>query len=66
MILYGSKIWAVTDKMMTVLEGFNQGIARRIAEMTARKGYIGEWEWALVYAKLDTTGILPIREYVRK
>ena len=34
----------VTDAIMTVIDGFNHRIARRISGMTARKGYIGEWE----------------------
>ena len=43
-LLYGSKIWLVTDKMMAVLEVFHYMIARRITVITARKGSAREWE----------------------
>ena len=65
-LLYGSEIWVVTDVMMTVLEGFHHMIARWITGMSARKGNVGEWEWALVDAALDTTGIWPLRGYVSR
>ena len=32
-----------TDAMMTVLEGFQHIMARKIVGMTARKGDDGEW-----------------------
>ena len=41
-LLYGREIWVVTDVMMTVLEGFHHKTARRIAEMTSRRGNSGE------------------------
>ena len=34
-LLYGSEIWVVPDEMVTVLEGFNNRISRRIAVMRA-------------------------------
>ena len=43
-LLYGSKIWLVTDKMMAVLEVFHHMIARQITVITARKGGGREWE----------------------
>ena len=43
-LLYGSKIWVVTDAMMKVMELFHHRIARRIEVMTARKGDDREWE----------------------
>ena len=36
-LLYGSKIWLVTDLMMAVIELFRHRIAIRIAGMTERK-----------------------------
>ena len=33
--------------------------------MTARRGDGGEWEWLLVDAELEATGLWNIREYVR-
>ena len=52
--------------VMTVLEGFHHIIARWIAGMTAWRGDVGEWEWALVDEVLEVTGIWPMREYVRR
>ena len=34
--------------------------------MKARKGHKGKWECASVEAALETTGILSIREYMRR
>ena len=65
-ILYGSEIWVVTDKMMTVLEGLLHSINRRVVGMTSRKGDGKEWEWASVDASLETTGVWLIREYMRR
>ena len=65
-LLYGRKIWVVTDTMMTVPEGFNNRIARRIVVMIARKDDGREWEWALVGAVSKVTWIWSIREYARK
>ena len=42
-LLYGRKIWVVTDAMMTVLEGFNHRFVRRTMGMTVKKGYSREW-----------------------
>ena len=36
-ILYGSKIWVVTDEMMIVLEVLHHSITRRITGMTERR-----------------------------
>ena len=59
-ILYRSKIWVVTDEMMMVLEGFHHRIARQIAGITAwRLGDRG-WEWSLMDAALEVTGIWPM------
>ena len=66
MLLYGSKNWVVMDAMVTVIEGFHNRIARRIAGMTASKGNRGEYEWASVDASLESTSLCPIREYVRR
>ena len=59
-LLYGGKSWVVTDIIMTVLEGFHYGIARRIEEMTERKGDVRELELASVNADLKVTGICKI------
>ena len=62
-ILYGREIWAMTDAMMTVLEGFHHRIAGQIAGISVRKV---EWEWALVDEAFDTMCIWLIREYIRR
>ena len=48
--------------MMTVLEGFHHKITRRIVGRTAWRGDGGEWEWYLVDAALEVTGLWMIRE----
>ena len=52
--------------MMTVIEGYHYRIIINIVGMKASKGNIVEWEWALVDTTLETTGICPIMEYVRR
>ena len=56
----------VTDSMMTVLDIFHHIIARRIVGVTARKGDGGEWGWDPLHEALDTMGIFPISEFVRR
>ena len=41
--LYRSEIWVVMDSIMTVLEGLQHRIARRISGMKLRKGNEGEY-----------------------
>ena len=65
-ILYGSEIWVAMDVTMTVLEGFQHRISRRIVGMTVRRGDGGEWEWVSVDTALEVTWIFPTREYVRR
>ena len=60
-LLYGSKIWMVTDAMMTVLEGFHHIIVRWIAGLREIMGDGWEWEWSSLDTALETTGIWPIR-----
>ena len=54
-LLYGRKIWMVTDTIMVVIEVFHHRTTRQIEVMTARKGNGGEWEWALVYVLFEVT-----------
>ena len=63
-LLYGSKKWVVTDMMMRVMGGFNHRIARRITEMTVKKGDGRKYKWALVYTELEVTGLWTIWYYV--
>ena len=57
MILYGRKIWVVTEVMMTVIEVFHHRIDRRIAGMTVMKGDGRECDWELMDTALETTWI---------
>ena len=61
-LLYGRKIWVVTDSIRTVLEVFHHRITRRIVGMTERKGNCRGWGWTFVDVELDTTGIWPKKE----
>ena len=45
-LLYGRKIWVVTDAMMKLMEGFHRRISIYIMGMTARRGTSGDREWA--------------------
>ena len=65
-ILYGREIWVVTDEIMSLLEVFHHSIDRWITGMTVRKGDGGECEWDSVDTALETTGIWPIRDYIRR
>ena len=47
-LLYGRKIWVVTDPMMKVLEGFHFSMTRNITGMMVRRRDGGDREWALV------------------
>ena len=65
-LLYGSEIWAFTDAMMMVQEGFHHRISGRIAGMTAKRSNGGEWKWSSVETALEVTGIWPIRGYLHR
>ena len=43
-LIYGSEIWAITDAMMKVLEGFHHHIAIRITWKDERKFRAEGWE----------------------
>ena len=45
---------------------FHHRISRRIAGMTARRGYGREWEWASLEAALEATWIWLMRGYIRR
>ena len=52
--------------MMAVLEVFHHRIAIWITGMTENNGEGREWEWDLVDAALELTGIYLMREYLRR
>ena len=43
-LIYGRNSWVVTGAMLKVLEGFHDWATRRIAGMTDRHTYDGDWE----------------------
>ena len=65
-ILYGSESWVVTGKMLKVLEGLHHWVTKWITGMKATCGVGGELEHPPVLAAMDTTGLNPIREYIRR
>ena len=56
----------VTDTMIMVMEGFQNRISGQVSGMMARRSNVKKWEWALVDAALEVTGIWTIREYMRR
>ena len=66
MILYGSESWVVTGEMLKILEGLHHRAARWITGMTVTCGAVGEWESPLVVAEMESVGLHPIIEYIRK
>ena len=61
-LLYGSEIWVVTEYMIQVLGGFHHQVTRHITGMTATCGACGEWEYPLVVAAMEASGLHPIGE----
>ena len=43
-LLYGRERWVVTEVMLTVLEGFNNQVARKIVGKTAQSSGDDTWE----------------------
>ena len=43
-LLYGRERWVVTEVMLTVLEGFNNQVARKIVGKTAQSSGDDMWE----------------------
>ena len=52
--------------MLNVLEGFHHRAARHITGMIATHGADREWEYPLVVAALESAGLHPIMEYIRR
>ena len=65
-LMHGSEIWVVTEVMMTVLEVFHHRTAGQIVRIIEQRGDGREYEWALVDAALEVTGIWPMRDYVMR
>ena len=66
LILYDSESWVVMRDILKVLEGFHHRTDRRIMGMTETDGAGREWEYPLVVAALESAGLHPIREYIRR
>ena len=45
MLLYGRKIWLVTEEMLKVLTGLHHWEEQGVTGMTARCGAGGEWDY---------------------
>ena len=61
MLLYGIKIWVVTDTMMKGMEGFHHRISRQITRMTAWRRAVMEWDWASVEEALEVAVLWPMK-----
>ena len=56
----------VMGAMLKVLEGFHHRLSRRIMGMTAQCTMVGELQWTLGAEALDTSGLLPIKDYIHR
>ena len=65
-LLYFSVSWLVTGAMIKVLEGFRQCKSRRITRMMATRRAGGGGEYTPVVAALESMGLHPIMEYIRR
>ena len=64
-LLYMSDSWVVTGAVIKVLEEFHHQVARRIMGIMAHRTTGGEREWPLVAEALETSGLCPIKEYIK-
>ena len=64
-LLYGSELLVVTRAILKVLEVFHHWKSRSITGMTPWCTTSGKWGWPPVAEALETTGPLPIKEYVQ-
>ena len=65
-LLLGSEIWVVTGEMQKVLEGFHHRVARHIVGMMSTRGAARDWEYPPVVTSMESSGLHPIREYIRR
>ena len=65
-LLYGSVSWVVTGDMLKVLTAFHHWAARRITEITDKRGSGGEWEYPAVEEAMESVRIHPIRVYIKR
>ena len=64
-LLCGCETWTVTPRMMKVLAGFHNKIARRISGRQPRK-VNGEWHYPPLENALKESSLFPVREHVRR
>ena len=65
-LLYSSKILVLTRDFLKVLTAFHQWVARWITGMTAKHGAGVEWEYPEIEEAMESTGIQPIRVYIKR
>ena len=65
-LLCGAETWTITPVMMRVLRGFHDRVARQLAGGMAHKTRHGNWVHPPVDQALESAGLLPISECVRR
>ena len=65
-LLYGNKSWLVTREMLKVLTALHNQAAQRITRMTEKHESGREWEYPEVEESTESTGIHPIRVYIKR
>jgi hypothetical protein len=65
-LLYGSESWAISTNKMRELNAFHNRCARVIARMPIQQDSEGTWTCPQTIEVLETAGLLPIQEYIRR
>jgi hypothetical protein len=64
-LLYGSKTWVLSPKMLSKLEGFHKMIARQLTGRTpVYHRREDEWQYLPIGNVLEETGLFPIDKYI--
>ena len=64
-LLYGCETWVITPKVLSVLGGFHNKVARQLAGRQPRL-INGVWDHSPVAEALEIAGLYPLEHYVRK
>ena len=65
-LLYGAETWTITPVMLRTLRSFHNRVARRLSGMMPHRPQHGNWVHPPIEEALESAGLLPIREYVRR
>ena len=65
-LMYRSDILVVMGSKLKVLEVFHHWAARLITGPIVKRVADGEWEYPLVVAALEATGLHPIPDYIQR